>query len=199
MSFKPISLQAKRLVSHVDGQSIRLLPNVGQQGYKMVFQCANLRIYTSSLNFLIIRHLLQHVIKIRHEAVGQLLDSTLTLKLRDIFHLFQDILYVTTEATVNASKRRLHRTKRPLKPLLTTSHTFLARLDGFTELRGILNFQIRMIIPQHPQERRNEHQHGVPQTLYWKVGYCNPNVGLNLCTPILIPNELPKSLGQLGN
>ncbi|GIX61593.1 uncharacterized protein BcabD6B2_10280 [Babesia caballi] len=55
-----------------------------------------------------------------------------------------------------------------------------------------------MISPQHTQERTNEHQHSVPQTLYWKVGYCNPT-----CTnfPILtiIPNELLKSLGQFGN
>ncbi|GIX65080.1 DNA helicase [Babesia caballi] len=89
----------------------------------------------SLLYFTILFHLPQHPIKIILETVGQLLDITLTLKLRDIFHLFQYLLNAITEVNTNLPKLRRNRIKRILKPRLATAHTFLARLDGFTELR----------------------------------------------------------------
>ncbi|GIX64270.1 uncharacterized protein BcabD6B2_37050 [Babesia caballi] len=143
-----------------------------------------------------IRHLLQHVIKIRLEAVGQLLDIILTLDRTNIFHLIQNLLNAITEATANLPKLRRNRIKRILKRRLATAHTFFARLDGITELRIVL--QLRMIMPQHPQERRNEHQHGVPQTLQRNVGYRNTFVCYKFSTTLrIIPNELLQSLGQI--
>ncbi|GIX62604.1 reticulon-like protein B8 [Babesia caballi] len=201
MSFKP-SLITDIALSHVDGISIRLLPDLVDQRSKLGIQFLNLSVeaITSRLNLPVTLHLLQHVSKIILNFVCKLLHTALLLEATNLFHLLQYLLNAITEVNTNLPRRRLHRIKRRIKPLLATAHTVLARLDGFTDWGSVfcLRLQIRVSISQDPQERRNEHQHSVPQTLYWKVGYGDPT-----CTdfPILptIPNELRQPLGQLGN
>ncbi|GIX61932.1 uncharacterized protein BcabD6B2_13670 [Babesia caballi] len=175
-----------------------LLPNLTDQGLKIGIQRPNMilgRLSITGETFILL-HLLQHFLEIFLETVGQLLDIILTLDRINIFYRLHD--FINTRTT-NLPKLYRNRSKRRIKPRLPTAHTVLARLYGITELLGIFIFQLRMSIPQHPQERRDEHQHCVPQTLYWKVGYCNTLIGFNNSILTIIPNELLQSLGQLGN
>ncbi|GIX63478.1 cytoskeleton-associated protein 5-like isoform X1 [Babesia caballi] len=153
-------LTTNGIVPHVNGQSNHLLPNVVDQGFKLGLQFLNL-IFKAfcSLNFLIIRNLPQHAIKIVLNVGGKSTQrGVITLNRTDIFHRIHDLLNVTTG--INPTQLRRNSPKRLLKPVLTLANTPVERRND--------RIQIGLEIwntPQRPKKPRQEPEHPVPQPL----------------------------------